>query len=74
MDDVASLKERIRELEQELQAKEAELARIRLRLSATNSRLEQVIEKVAGEIGFASRIQKLLSPVEIPNKIGRAHV
>lgn len=67
MDDVASLKERIRELEQELQAKEAELARIRLRLSATNSRLEQVIEKVAGEIGFASRIQKLLSPVEIPN-------
>lgn len=66
MDENRVLKNRIRELEQELQNKEAELAQIRLRLAAANSRLEQVIEKVAGEIHIAGRIQKLLSPVEIP--------
>lgn len=66
MDDTSALKDRIRELEQELQSKDAELAQIRLRLAAANSRLEQVIEKVAGEVHIAGRIQKLLSPVEIP--------
>lgn len=66
-DDVSRLKERIQELEQELRAKDAELAQIRLRLSATNVRLEQVIDRVTEEVKFASKVQKMLSPVEIPN-------
>lgn len=66
-DEVPRLKERIQELEQELRAKDAELAQIRLRLSATNVRLEQVIDRVAEEVKMASKVQKLLAPVEIPN-------
>lgn len=62
-----NLLERITELESELRAKDAELAQMRLRLSATNSRLEQVIDGISYEIKMASKIQKLLSPVEIPN-------
>lgn len=62
-----NLLERISELESELRAKDAELAQMRLRLNATNSRLEQVIDSIGSEIKMASKIQKLLSPVEIPN-------
>lgn len=65
-----NLLERISELESELRAKDAELAQMRLRLNATNTRLEQVIDSISFEIKMASKIQKLLSPVEIPNISG----
>ncbi|MBX2988577.1 MAG: SpoIIE family protein phosphatase [Bdellovibrionaceae bacterium] len=64
------LKEKIRELEGELAAKEAELAQMRLRLSATNVRLESVIDRIGHEIKLASKLQRLLSPVEMPNIAG----
>lgn len=65
-----TLKERIRELESDLQAKEAELAQMRLRLNATNTRLEEVIDRISHEIKMAGKIQKLLTPVEIPSITG----
>ena len=65
--DDSNLKTRIRELEGELAAKEAELAQMRLRLSTTNIRLEQVIDQMGHEIKLASKVQRLLSPVELPN-------
>ncbi len=65
-DESTSLKDRIQELEQELRAKDAELAQMRLRLSAMNSRLEQVIDRVAHEVKLAAKVQRLLTPVEIP--------
>lgn len=69
-DQEEALKERIKELEDELRAKDAELAQIRLRLTTTNHRLEQVIDQISHEIKMASKIQKLLSPVELPNISG----
>lgn len=62
-----SLLARIAELEQELQAKDAELAQFRLRLAATNSRLETVIDGIGQELKMAGRIQRLLAPVELPH-------
>jgi sigma-B regulation protein RsbU (phosphoserine phosphatase) len=69
-DDSNRLKERIRELEDELAAKEAELAQMRLRLSTTNTRLENVIDRISHEVKLAGKVQKLLSPVEMPNISG----
>ena len=69
-DDSKNLRARIEELEGELQAKEAELAQMRLRLSSANSRLEQVIDRVSHEVKLAAQIQKLLCPVELPHISG----
>ena len=60
-------KERLRELERELAAKEAQIALLHQRLDTTNSRLEKVIQEIAHEVKLAGRIQKLMSPVEIPH-------
>lgn len=69
-DDPKRLRARIEELESELQAKDAELAQMRLRLSSANSRLEQVIDRVGHEVKLASKIQRLLCPVELPHISG----
>lgn len=69
-DDPKSLRARIDELESELQAKEAELAQMRLRLSSANTRLEQVIDRVGHEVKLATRIQRLLCPVDLPHISG----
>lgn len=61
------LKKRIQELESELSGKEAELAQTRLRLSSANVRLEKIIDEIAQELKMAGKIQKLLSPVELPH-------
>lgn len=62
--------EKIRELEAELVAKEAELAHLRLRLTAMNSRLESVIDQIGHEVKLATKVQRLLSPVELPHIAG----
>lgn len=67
MADEGRLKERILELEKELDARDAELAQLRSRLISTNTRLERIIEQVANDVKTAARIQKLMSPVEIPH-------
>lgn len=65
--DDSRLRERIEELEQEIAAKDAELAQTRLRLNAANARLEQIIDQISQELKMAGKIQKLLAPVEIPH-------
>lgn len=66
-DESKKSQERIRELEQELQSKENELAQVRLRLSVANTQLEKVIDQISHEIRMAAKIQKLLSPTELPH-------
>lgn len=66
-DSTQRLLQKIAELEGDLRAKDAELAKMRLRLDATNVKLEAVIESVSHELKAVSKIQKLLSPVEIPH-------
>lgn len=60
-------KSKILQLESELKAKDAELARYRHELSRANSELEKIISDLGAELKMASQIQKLLSPTEIPN-------
>lgn len=65
-DELKKLQDRVKRLEQELQSKENELVQVRLRLSVTNTQLEKIIDQIGHEIHMASRIQKLLSPTELP--------
>ena len=59
--------QKIQLLEQELRIKDAEIARYRAALNKSNSELEKIIVDMTHELKMASLVQKLLSPLEIPN-------
>lgn len=61
------LLERIRELEQQVIDRERDLSHYRMELSKANSRLENLITQIAGELRSAHLIQKALVPTEFPN-------
>jgi len=60
-------KDEIQELRRELLLKEAELQRYRRELQNANGQLEKMIVDLSQELKMAGFIQKVLSPVEIPN-------
>lgn len=62
-----TLKERIRELEQEVAEREKDLAVFRRELSTANRRLEALISELNQELKMAHAIQKHLVPTEIPH-------
>jgi sigma-B regulation protein RsbU (phosphoserine phosphatase) len=61
------LKNKVNFLEHELRLKDAEIARYRAELSKANVELERIISDLGQELRMASKIQKILSPTEIPN-------
>jgi len=61
------LKHKISFLEQELRLRDAEIARYRAALNKSNAELEKIIVDMTHELKMASLIQKILSPLEIPN-------
>jgi sigma-B regulation protein RsbU (phosphoserine phosphatase) len=63
----ADLLKQIQELEAELQQKNAEVLRYRSELQKANHSLESMISDLAQELKYASAIQRVLSPTEIPN-------
>lgn len=65
-----NLKERVRELEQELVIKNAELMRYRLELGKANQALETMIAQIGQELKLAQTLQRHLSPTELPNISG----
>jgi sigma-B regulation protein RsbU (phosphoserine phosphatase) len=65
-DENQRLKSRIRELEQELNAKGAELQLYKSQLGLANQQLEKVISQMGQELKMASQLQKHLNPTEIP--------
>lgn len=67
MSETQRLKDKIEELEQEVQSKNLELMRYRAELSKANDALERMISQVTQELAFAQTLQKLLSPTEFPN-------
>ena len=64
------LKEKIRELERELAAKNGELARYRTELNRANQALEGMIGQISQELKTAQVLQRFLSPTELPNISG----
>ncbi|MEQ1665301.1 MAG: SpoIIE family protein phosphatase [Bdellovibrionales bacterium] len=62
-----TLKERIKELEQEVLERENDLAVFRRELSSANKRLETLINELNYEIKIVHSLQKQLVPTEIPN-------
>jgi sigma-B regulation protein RsbU (phosphoserine phosphatase) len=70
MSDETSYKERIFDLERELEVKDAELSRYRHELGKANTALEKMIAQVGQELKMAQKLQKLLSPTELPNVQG----
>lgn len=65
--DRADLIEKISELEHELAVKEAELHRYRLELGKVNKALEAMIGQMSQELKLAQAMQKIITPVELPN-------
>lgn len=65
--DRADLIEKISELEHELAVKDAELHRYRLELGKINSVLEGMIVQMSQELKMAQAMQKLITPIELPN-------
>jgi len=61
---------RIAELEVELKDREADLKRFREELAKANTRLEALIQQLAGELQMAHAIQKVLVPTEFPHISG----
>lgn len=66
-EDVSGFKEKISELEAELAMKSAELLRYRAHMMELNQRIETLVSQVSSELNIANRIQKMLSPVDLPN-------
>lgn len=60
-------KARIRELELEIKAREADLSHFRAELVKTNEKLETLIANVSHQLRVAHAVQKVLVPTEIPN-------
>ncbi len=65
--DRADLIEKISELEHELAVKDAELHRYRLELGKINQALEGMVGQMSQELKLAQAMQKLITPVELPN-------
>lgn len=65
-DENTRLKEKVKDLEEQLQKKTDELDRYRLEINQTNKQLERIIEQINHEVQMAAQIQKILSPTEIP--------
>ena len=65
-DELLRLKGRIRDLEQELTSKSAELQLYKSQLGIANHQLEKVISQMGQELKMASQLQKHLNPIEIP--------
>lgn len=61
------LKQKIKELENELRQKNAEVLSYRSQISRTNAELEKVIASISHEVQMAAQIQRILSPTEIPS-------
>lgn len=61
------LKARIKELEEEVAAREQDLATFRRELTQANKKLEALIGELNNEIKVVHEIQKHLVPTEIPN-------
>ncbi|GIL16725.1 MAG: hypothetical protein BroJett040_04760 [Oligoflexia bacterium] len=57
----------IAQLKEDLRQKDLELARYRQELSRANMELEKIIADFAQELKMAGQIQRILSPIEIPN-------
>lgn len=68
--EIENLKEKIRDLEQELTLKNAELMRYRLELNKANQVLENMIAQTGQELKLAQTLQRHLSPTELPNISG----
>ena len=64
------LRDRLAELEEELQAREADLKRFREELVRANQRLEGVVTHLNEELKLAHVIQKALVPTEFPHIAG----
>jgi phosphoserine phosphatase RsbU/P len=58
---------RVKELEQEVQERQADLKRFREELGKANSKLEAMIERFSQEVKLAHVIQKALVPTEFPH-------
>lgn len=69
-DEISQLKEKIKDLEQELSSKSLELQVYRNQLKQANSQIEKMIAQLSHELKMAGQIQKLLSPTELPNISG----
>lgn len=69
-EDDSQLRDKIKKLEQELASKSLETQLYRKQLAQANAQIEKLIFQVSEEIKFASAIQKLISPTEIPNISG----
>src|SRR5580692_5510524 len=64
------LRERVAELEEEVQERQVDLKRFREELGKANSRLETLIERLHQEVKLAHVIQKILVPTEFPHIAG----
>lgn len=62
-----SYKQQILELKAELSLKESELAKYRKEVTRANEELEGIISDLTQELKLAGKIQKILTPTEIPN-------
>lgn len=60
-------KQKVKELEDELESKNNEIARYRQELIRANTLVENMITEMNQEIKMATKIQKMLSPTELPN-------
>jgi sigma-B regulation protein RsbU (phosphoserine phosphatase) len=62
-----NLKNKLKELEEEISLKNKEIAKYRGELSKANTVVEKMISDMAQELKMALKIQKILSPTELPN-------
>jgi sigma-B regulation protein RsbU (phosphoserine phosphatase) len=62
-----NLKKLIKDLQDELEAKNKEIVRYRQEVSNANAQIEKIISDLGQELKMALKIQKILSPVELPN-------
>lgn len=69
-DDLKAYKDRIYDLEREMEVKDAELSRYRHELAKANTSLEKMVAQVGQELKMAQKLQKFLSPTELPNVQG----
>ncbi len=67
MSDRDDLIKRISQLESELNEKNQELALYRRKLEGLNSEVESLIKKLSQEVFLAQKIQRTLSPTDVPN-------
>ncbi len=66
-DENSQSNKKIKDLQSELARKDAELAKYRHQLGRANETLEKIIVDLDHELKLAAKIQKLLSPTEMPS-------